>query len=188
MFELKARGVCEMLDKIEKVDTPLQNFRQVVGVTSHDSVYFRTAINVDCPPSESPFAGTPAGKNNRKARSVLSKISASESNLISKISALSLSSDQAYHGASSLFPSKPSIAKTQSSESRVDKKTDLRSEIMIKKALENVDELSADGKIEESLLILLQLLEGEELKGDSKLLVHKKIASRAILFLEWHKE
>ena len=188
MFELKPRGVCEMLDKIEKVDTPLQNFGQVVGVSSHDSVYFRTAINVDCPPSESPFAGTPAGKNNRKARSVLSKISASESNLISKISALSLSSDQAYSGASSLLPSKPSTAKTQSSESRVDKKTHLRSEIMINKALENVDELSADGKIEESLLILLQLLEGEELKGDSKLLVHKKIASRAILFLEWHKE
>lgn len=203
MFQLKPRGVCEMLDKIKRVKSPLESFEQVVGVSSHDNVYYRTVINVDCPPSDSPFAGTPAGKT-KMSRSTLAKMTAPESDLVSKIAGLSLSSrDQVRNDAVPLRKVKTPMTKIRAAETKnhargkenaeftkqlpTHKTSNLCTDARVERCFERIDKLTTNGKIEASLLILFRLLECEELKGDQKLLVHKKISSRAILFHEWHK-
>lgn len=52
-------------------------------------------------------------------------------------------------------------------------------------SLEKVDKLTKEGKIVESLGLLLEILNMETIPREKKLLVHRKISSRAILSLGW---
>ncbi len=169
MFKLKPRGVCEMLEKMIQVQTPLGEVDQVVGISSHDSVYYRSIINLDCPPPASPFVAP------QKSYS-----SAHKDDLATRIAGLTLS-DDVRDNATALRPSKKSwSASTKLSKGVKEDATEL-----ISKKLKVVEELTANGQIEESLSLLLEMIESDELKGPQKLLVHKKISSRGILFFQW---
>lgn len=192
MFDLKPRGVCELLDIMKKVKTPLDDFNQVVGVSSHDSVYYRTVIDVDNLTEVNPFSRTPVVESKKKSRSVITPSQTSD--LISKITGLSLSSDQRQDDNHNPDQSNKentfmSVVKTENGDFRNCQSTGEKPELMSKvtNMFDKIDKLSAEGKIEESLLMLLQVLEKGELEGQQKLQVHKKITSRALLYLEWHK-
>lgn len=149
-----------MLEKMERMDISLAKSSYVVGVTSHDKVYFRSMVNVDCGPSEAPFGRTPLKKKNT-FRPAVDNVSSTETELISKLTVLNLSNNK---GEEEKF------------------------ELKFQNDLARIDELTSVGKIEEPLLLLLRLLDEKELKSGQKLKVHKMIASRGIGVLEWHKD
>lgn len=174
MFMLKEKGQCDMLMKMKRVDTPLDSFSQIVGVTSHDSIYYNTVVNIDCPPVENPFAKTPVRDGKKEVTTPPSETSC----LISKIENLNLVSKEQKDDKN---------RELNSNKESLDMLNQPRNDEDMSSFLQKVDELTAEGKIEESLLMLLQLLDKEELGGKEKLALHKKISARAILYLEWHK-
>ena len=201
MFSLKPKGVCEMLDITKRVKSPIANFHQVVGVSSHDNVYFRTVINVDCPSEESPFAGTPLPKTKERGRSARILSATQETSLVCKMANINLSTNQSQgqlditksqqRNIGKSIPREDSIYKENKKanpQRSIHEKLVVSSDSRLSNMIECVNDLTLNGKIEESLLVLLQLLECKDLKGSQKLLVHKKISSRAVLYFNWHKD
>lgn len=196
LFNLKPKGVCEMLETMKRVVKPhMDSIEQVVGITSHDSVYCRTVIDIECKPVENPFSGTP----NKKAmisNSALTNLHSQGSDLISQIANLTLSPDEAKKRnqkkkESSAIESQSDHSNLQFNKENVvnnENTSDAGKSKAFSDMIEEVDELSAKGKIEDSLFILLQALDRDDLEKEQKLTVHKKISSRAVLCLGWHKE
>lgn len=178
-----------MLEKMERVETSLSRFGGVVGISSHDKVYFRSTINIDCAPSEAPFASTPLKKNNAH-RPALTSMSPNETDLIAKIGGLNLSCDK--KKTNNLLAGKGEIKAREDATQRKTRNGGLQQNVEFDKQLEidleQIDRLSSDGRFEKSLLILFHLLENEELRGAKKLKIHKMIASRAICLLQWQKD
>ncbi len=172
-----------MLEKMEQLEISVARLNEVVGVTSHDRVYFRSVINIDCVPSEPPFGGTPLKKKGILTQTCNLDSPINESDLILKLSGMNLSKQnnrvqEENISSKEKFPPKPCDAKG------FIKKFDY----ILQPDLDLVNRLTSDGKIEESLLHLLNLLDKRELKSAQKLKVHKMIASRAICFLKWNKD
>ena len=203
MFSLKPKGVCEMLDITKRVKEPIGSFHEVVGVSSHDSVYFRTVINVDCRSEESPFAGTPLRKIKKIGRSARALSATQETSLISEMANINLSPSHPKGQPGAVISQQHNMEKStcmprEDYSDKENKKVEMQQYIKEKPLVDSnsrfndmieiANELTASGKIEESLLLLLKLLEYEDLKGDQRLLVHKKVSSRAVLYFQWHKE
>ncbi len=195
LFNLKPKGVCEMLETMKRVvRTHVDSIEQVVGVTSHDSVYCRSVINIECKPDENPFSGTP----NKKAmisNSALTNLPSQGSDLISQIANLTLSPGEAkkrkQKKETSTIESQGDHSNLQCNKENVINEENTNNAGKSKAfsdIIQEVDELSAKGKIEDSLFILLQALDRDDLEKEQKLTVHKKISSRAVLSLGWHKE
>jgi len=178
-----------MLEKVEQVQIPLEQIDQVIGISSHDSVYYRSIINLDCPPPKSPFVA-PQGSTS----------STHEYDLATSLAGLSLSDEgrnmqklsvkQKASPRTKAVPLKEYIVGKENNpinpnhdQKKIGEKPKKADEVILEK-LKIVDKLSTNGKIEDSLFLLLQMLEYDELKGPQKLLIHKKISSRA-LFLRW---
>jgi len=184
----------------------LEQHHQVVGVSSHDMVYNATVVDISTP-EQSPFAGTPADKK----RHILVNLSHNSrridfGNEIIKTSgnkmypmmdtACNMSTQEIRNIAkplgrdkfdmAKLMPApcnlKPSPAEGGSQDKENIKK---RNGNHLDIFLEKVEKLTKEDKIVESLALLLEILETETLPPKIKLLVHQKIASRAILSLGW---
>ena len=184
-----------MLETMKRVvRTHVDSIEQVVGVTSHDSVYCRSVINIECKPDENPFSGTP----NKKAmisNSALTNLPSQASDLISQIANLTLSPGEAkkrkQKKETSTIESQGDHSNLQCNKENVINEENTNNAGKSKAfsdIIQEVDELSAKGKIEDSLFILLQALDRDDLEKEQKLTVHKKISSRAVLSLGWHKE
>jgi hypothetical protein len=196
LFSLEPKGICKMLETMKRVvRTHIDSIEQVVGVTSHDSVYCKTAINIECKPVENPFSGTP----NKKAmisNSALSNLPSQGSDLISQIANLTLSPDAAKKRnhkkkESITIDSQGDHSNIQFNKENVINEgnvTDAERSTSFLDMIEEVDDLSAKGKIEESVLLLLKALDRDNLEKEQKLIVHKKISCRVVLCLGWHKE
>ena len=189
-----------MLEKVDRIENSLAKCDGVVGVSSHDKVYFRSMINIDCAPSEAPFAGTPLKKKN-PTRPILSNLSPDENDLISKIGMLNVSSSTNKIDKEMRPKDRPKEhANVEDSQVQNDVRkkqtnapsctTDGCSDLdrLLETEMKRIDDLTTEGKIQESLNLLLELVDNADLKGPKKLVVHKKIASRAIRLFEWHKD
>jgi len=187
----------------------LETHHQVVGVSSHDMVYNATVVNISTP-EQSPFAGTPAGKkrhNLPKSAHYSRRIDfGNEEVNISRNKRCPLTGTTHTRNIASMqdmrniakplgrakfdmvrlmpkacdLTSDPTKKTTQGKENVSE-----NNEKQLNELLERVEELTKVDKIAESLALLLEILETQTLPREKKLLVHRKVASRAILSLGW---
>ena len=204
---LGPKGECKMMETIKKATDSgvkgssgkrsfLETHQQVVGVSSHDLVYQNKVIDLIEP--ESPFAGTPLKRTT-------SKISAKKSSL--PIKHLTFSEVARGHQNSientSHRARTPLHFKAKRDKMTIDEEVSFKPRTSALKAVEipfardkdsallcinnkldQVHSLTLTGKIDESLSILFEIVDSPELKGNQKLLVHKKIAAR-ISYYGW---
>lgn len=188
LFVLSPKGECEMLTRIRNKDpngvegssgkcSILEKHQEVVGLSSHDSVYTNAMVNLSMS-DQSPFAGTPNEGRFRNSMSHHPTALTFESIVEEKLQ--------------SELPSKDTGTIANPTETKEDcviylepqDEDDCIFQSKVKDSLNSVETMTRDGKIAESLFILMQLVESNRLQGKEKLLVHKKITSR-LMFLGW---
>lgn len=186
LFVLSPRGVCNMLEKIRVRDPKgvegssgkcsiLERHEEVVGLSSHDKVYINSIVDLSHP-CQSPFAGTPVKAFIRR-NSVHHPMKLVFDNSAKEARPLRFSTE---------YNIENSIKSGENLERHMDERVaeNHQSEKMIQKSLSMVHEMTEKGKIAESLELLFQLVESNELQGKHKLIVHKKITSR-LMFFGW---
>ena len=199
LFELMPVGVCEMLDKVQsnvKSDAKgssgkrsvLEAHEMVVGVTSHDLVYNTSVIDISegenhhSKTMESPFAGTTGKKvwsrriSSDARNDALPGFSGNRNNNPKPPSAFKNTKLVNEKGS---FQTKEVRETSNGSESDMNSKNGNFLDVM-----KNVDYLTKNNKMEESLLILFNLLMNPSLLKSEKMMIHQKIASR-VSYLGW---
>ena len=206
LFELMPTGVCEMLSKIQSKATSgakgssgkrsiLEAHKKVVGVSSHDLVYNNSIVDISegevyrTKRMEAPFAGTPGKKNRNKC------ISSDVRNDV-----IPLGNRRKQSSGNRQKHIRPPIPINFETVADVEKLSPLileetsnstelsRSDQNLKKGfldiMKDVDELSKGKEMEESLMLLFNLLKSSDLLKSEKMMVHQKIASR-VSYLGW---
>jgi hypothetical protein len=189
LFILSPKGECQLLEKIRAKDptgpegssgrrSVLEKHEEVLGVSSHDGVYTNSIVDLS-QPEESPFSGTPI-------KPVRQNIFNSSTGLtfenIAKESVPVQSSTD--HINQRLSVSSKENIKKKNEPPKTEPETVVLSKDWFNETLHTVETLSKVGKVAESLDLLLQVVESNELQGKQKLLIHKKIAAR-LMFFEW---
>ena len=203
LFVLSPKGECKMLEKINVGSSDnvqgssgrrsvLEKHDGVLGISSHDMVYSNTIIDLSRP-EQSPFAGTPL-KSSRTLTQLLSSSLPSKhltfDDLARDEMPLRPSAKQNYvpntqeHCLPPTIVIKKSAITVSVDQNAISEKSTTESVKDHSKSVDNdfniVELLTKNGKFEESLNVLLRILESEMLQGAQKLRVHKMIASRRI--------
>jgi len=198
LFKLSPKGECKMLEKIKSSvengaqgssgkRSILEKHDGVIGISSHDLVYTNKIVDL-VQPEQPPFAGTPLKQSSFQftsrlpvrhitfeqiARDAIPLRSSTKDNEGEK--AETFNNDLNVEGEMVIAP----FSKLSCESVEKDTVTKVDQE------LKQIEELTGDGKVGESLDALLRLLESTDLKGGTKLLVHQKIVARARMYYGW---
>ena len=200
LFVLSPKGECKMLEKInvgssDKVQgssgrrSVLEKHDGVLGISSHDMVYTNTIVDLSRP-DQSPFAGTPPKSSRTK---LLSSKHLTFEDLARDAMPLQPSTMQHHVLNTQEHCLPPIIVKEKNAvtisveQNAISQKSTTE---LVKDHSKPVDDdfnivesLTKNGKFEESLNVLLRMLESDLLQGAPKLRVHKMIASRKLFLV-----